>query len=292
MSKLAKCFAVLLLVLLASTILASLNLSASAQDDGEVIISPVPTLPDPSEGQAEVVLVASEGGTTNPAPGSHFYWNNSIIKLEAIPDNGYDFLQWVITGGYTPSHNEPPLLIPGPIEVDGQPALPPPRLPTASTYDSLIATQNPLYVVCGYGYTFSYEAVFVTTTPTGTERSDAIVVVADAVGGSTNPGPGTYTFAEGESFALTATPDEGQEFQYWIASGTGVAGHESTLLVDNPLNILCGIGYTYEYQPVFTATGTAAQGVPVEYLYAIIIVLAIIAVIGIGAALMYRGRSK
>ncbi len=57
--------------------------------------------------------------------------------------------------------------------------------------------------------------------------------------------------------------------------------------------IICQAGYTYSYQPVFKPTATAAPSadVPSEYLYAIIIViLAIVAVIAIEVALMYRSR--
>ena len=70
-------------------------------------------------------------------------------------------------------------------------------------------------------------------------------------------------------------------------------GHPDTI-IDNPLSPECGIGYSYDYQPVFapeSTTGTS-EGIPTEYFYAIIIVLVIIAVIGIAAALMYRSRSN
>jgi hypothetical protein len=164
--------------------------------------------------------------------------------------------------------------------------------PQTAGWDSLITSQNPLNVICGYGYTFQYQAVFVPTAPS-TPVGSAVVVVLDAIGGSINPGPGRYTFAEGSSHTMTATADEGYEFLYWIATGTGsTAGHEKTIILDNPLTIKCGIGYTYEYQPVFIPQGAETQpsGTPVEYFYAAIIILAIIAVIGIAAALMYRSR--
>jgi len=158
-----------------------------------------------------------------------------------------------------------------------------------STFDSILVTQNPLAIVWGYGYTFSCKAIFIATSPT--DRSDAVVVVKEAPGGTTNPGPGTYTFDEGSSITLTATASDGYEFQYWTAIEAGDTGHP-TLLPDNPLAPTCGISYTYEYQPVFSTVGTTntGDGLPVEYLYAIIIVLAVIVVSAIAATLMYRSK--
>ena len=234
---------------------------------------------------ATVITSATTGGTTSPIPGTYLYDQNSIIELEAIPDSGYVFLHWVITGGYTPGHNEPPLIIPDPLVPQ-----PPPRPPTTGTYDSLVVEQNPLYVECGFGYTYEYQAVFVSETP---EMDLAVVVVRDGVGGSVDPGAGTYTFAEGSSVILTATPDSGNEFMAWLASGSGVVGHEELLIMDNPLDVMCGIGYTYEYLPIFTEEGATTlpeEGIPDVYFYGAIIGLAIIAVIAIAAALMYRGK--
>lgn len=269
----------LFLVLLLSAFAAALSTDVLAQtEDAQVIITVYP----------------QEGGTTDPAPGTHNYPNGTIVILTATPNEGYEFSRWVIEGGFVTSPNQPPLIFP--IEIidpeTGEFVGAAPVLPStaASTFESIQATQNPLVIACGYGYTFSYRAEFVATAPTN--QPYAIVVVKDGAGGTTDPGPGTYTFAEGSSITLTATPDDGYEFDHWTASGTGSGGHP-TILTDNPLSPTCGIGYTYEYQPVFAPAGTTVSGgVPAEYLYAIIIVLVIIAVIGIGAALMYRSRRK
>ena len=226
----------------------------------------------------------SVGGTTSPVPGTYTYDQDSIIRIEAKPNEGYVFLHWVIIGGYTPGHNEPPLIVPNDEVIQ-----PPSRPPTLSTYDSLIVEQNPLFVECGFGYTYEYQAVFVSVAP---ERDEAVVVVKESVGGTVDPGAGTYTFGDGSSVVLTATPSSGYEFMAWLASGSGLVGHEELLIMDNPLDVMCGLGYTYEYLPIFTETGTStdSDGVPDEYFYAAIIILAIIAVVAISAALMYRNK--
>ena len=235
---------------------------------------------------AEVIVTATVGGTTSPVPGTYTYDRNDIIKIEAIPTSGYAFLHWVITGGYTPGHNEPPLIIPDPDVPQ-----PPPRPPVPGDYDSLVVQQNPLYVECGFGYTYEYQAVFVSETP---ETNLATVVVKESVGGATDPVPGTYTFAEGSSVILTATPITGYQFMAWLATGGPITGHEEILIMDNPLDVMCGVGYTYEYLPIFTLEDSDVDsgGIPEMYYIAGIIILAIVAIIAIAAALMYRGRAK
>jgi hypothetical protein len=280
LSKFAKCSVVILFVLLFSAFAVALSPNARAQSTDEANV---------------VILVSPDGGgTTDPAPDTYNYANGTVVLLTAKPDAGYKFDHWLIQGGYETTPNQPPSILP-PAFVDpntGQLIQPLPLPPsTSSTFESITAVQNPLIIACGYGYTFSYEAFFVSTAPE--ERPYAVVVVTEGPGGTTDPVPGTYTFANGSSITLTATPNDGYEFKYWTVSGTGSSGHPEIIL-DNPLSPECGIGYTYNYQPVFAPSGstTTSGGVSSDYLYVVIVILAIIAVIGIGAALMYRGRAK
>lgn len=290
----AKIEAAVLLGLLASVVVLACTTGAFAQDDAiEPPFPPNPRnlpSPPPATNTAIVALIASTGGTSDPEPGTYTYNEGDTITLEATPDSGFKFLYWVISGNFAPGHNEPPINYPEQAESDPNWV---PDFPSQATVteDSLVTSTNPLNIICGYGYTFAYQPVFTPVTPTGsTEGNDAVVVVLDALGGSTDPDPGTYRYLDGSTISLTATPDDGYDFQYWVAVGED--GHPATI-DDNPANIICGYGYTYSYQAMFAPSGTTqpATGVPIEYL-AVIIVLVIIAVIAIGAALMYRGRSN
>jgi hypothetical protein len=283
--------AAVLLSLLASVIVLACTAGAYAQDEGTYPPNPR-NLPSPpaATNTAIVAVIASTGGTSDPAPGTYTYTEGDTITLEATADSGFKFQYWIICGDYTPGHNEPPINYPENALSDPNWV---PTFPSESTLaqDSLVTSTNPLNIICGYGYTFAYQPVFAPVTPTSpNEGNDAVVVVLDALGGSTNPGPGTYRYLEDSTISLTATPDDGYDFVYWVAVGED--GHPTTI-EDNPTNIICGYGYTYSYEAVFAPSGAGQQaaGVPMEYLAAII-VLAIVAVIAIGAALMYRGRSK
>jgi hypothetical protein len=288
MSKIAKYSAALLLVLLASMILLpTLNLTF-AQDEEEPLFPGFPVIPD----QAQVIIATTVGGTTTPAPGAYVYPNQTKFEIKAIPDEGYRFAYWSISGEYLPGHNMPQVFIP----VGDEEFIPSLQQQAINVqYDSLITTQNPLDVVHGYGYTFLYQAIFVAVTPVTAPVSGGVVVL-EAVGGTSSPQPGMYSYATDAVVTLTATPSEGFEFKYWVISGGPLPGHsdvEDGVVTENPLTTHAVSGESYNYQPVFTAVGAgpATTGIPVEYLVAIV-VLVIIAVIGLGLALMYRGKAK
>ena len=87
---------------------------------------------------ATVVVLSSAGGTTSPVPGTYALADASALQLRAIPDNGWTFSHWVISG---------PGLSHGGYPFTAQP------------------TDNPYNVNHGYGSKFAYQAVF---TPEGT----------------------------------------------------------------------------------------------------------------------------
>jgi hypothetical protein len=87
---------------------------------------------------ATVIVLSSAGGTTSPVPGAYALADASAMQIRAIPDNGWTFSHWVISG---------PGLSHGGYPFTAQP------------------TENPYNVNHGYGSRFSYQAVF---TPEGT----------------------------------------------------------------------------------------------------------------------------
>jgi len=118
--------------------------------------------------------------------------------------------------------------------------------------------------------------------PPETEET-AIVVVVASVGGTTNPEPGVYKYNYAATITLEATPSTGFRFLYWTIRGSYTPGHnqppinypvnaeedpdyvpdfpdpsevaeDSLIFSTNPLQIICGYGYTYVYEPVFAPT--------------------------------------
>jgi hypothetical protein len=276
--------------------------------------------------QAEVLIVNSVGGTTDPPASttSYFYNSDDIINLTATAGDGFTFQYWIFQVLYTSGTNQPPVVVPAEGEA------PFPNLPASTqlAQDVGTLTQNPLHLICGYGYTILYQAVFApitSTVPGQGLASNAIVNVLVSTGGTTSPKAGTYTYGNGSAINLKATANDGFEFKYWIITASYIVGANQPQIVipgegeepwpqlPNPadvasvnvvdansaLQVLCGYGYTVNYQAVFAPTGSGVTppggtsgGIPVEYLYAAIAVIAIVAVIAIALAMMYMKRSK
>ena len=91
---------------------------------------------------AIVVVLAASGGTTNPPPATYALADATQLILTAIPDNGWEFSSWVISGF--------------PIEgAHGQ-------FPFDPT-----PTDNPYTVNHGYGNAYSYQPIFTPIGDTG-----------------------------------------------------------------------------------------------------------------------------
>jgi len=284
--------AYLVILSLSMVLLLASSLNVYAQDEEPFPSNPNPLFPPtpPPQPKAIVVVVASVGGTTDPEAGTYQYNYGDTIKLEATPNEGYRFLYWSISGTYTPGHglNQPPIVFPSSVDPENPgdflPQFPDPSL---LAMDSLILSTNPLTVICGYGYTFQYQPVFMSTA-TPVPGNNSIAIVLAGTGGSTNPAPGTYTYPANEDVVLTATPNAGFEFLYWVAT-SDQTGHDS-ILTDKSLAVNCQQGYTFTYQPVFKPSAAViSTGVDPTYLYVAIAVLAIVAVAAIAFAVT-RGK--
>jgi hypothetical protein len=240
--------------------------------------------------QAIVTILPSTGGSTSPAPGTYNYDNGTTIVLTATPSNGFEFKYWVVSGEFTPGHTSGAanfvtdpntgeiIQLPRPIATGG--------------IDSIVFTANPANITCGYGYTFSYQAVFAPVTggtpaPSPSPQTspptsnDQIINILPSVGGTTSPAAGTHTYTNGQAATLQATANSGFSFHYWIVTGSYTPGHQaqpqfipgvteqvpsvpqnlylptqdSLVFSVNPVTITCGYGYTYTYQAVFTPVG-------------------------------------
>lgn len=182
-------------------------------------------------GQATVDVIASVGGTTDPAASStpYTYADGTVVTLTATPGDDFVFQNWeiVTSAGGTADYN------------------------------------NPTNLTVSGGVTYAVEAVFqpLLVTPGGPLPANmataAIVVVLASVGGTTSPLPGTYALADATSFQLKATPTSGFTFDHWVIGGTplthGAYAFTDTP-TDNPYTVDHGYGNTYTYLAVFKPT--------------------------------------
>jgi hypothetical protein len=108
-----------------------------------LLAPPGQNLPNQLTNAAIVVVLASAGGTTSPAPGTYGLADATNMQLKATAFTGWQFSNWIISG--TPSTH-------GGYPVDYTP------------------TDNPYTVGHGYGYTYYYQPVF---TPVGNPQTSS-----------------------------------------------------------------------------------------------------------------------
>jgi hypothetical protein len=102
----------------------------------------VTNLPTNLATSAIIEVLAGAGGTTIPAPGTYALADATSLNLTAMPDSGWQFAHWVISG---------------------------PNLSHGGYPFTATPTDNPYNVNHGYGNTFAYQPVFVpleSTVPT------------------------------------------------------------------------------------------------------------------------------
>jgi hypothetical protein len=138
----------------------------------------------------ELTIIATEGGTTDPTPGTYTYSSGSTVTVTAIPNPGYKFSHWLL---------------------DGQ-----------------TRSQNPIQLVMIANYTLT--AVFVQIVQI--VQYTLTISVNDPTMGTTNPPPGTYTYEEGSTVTVQATPAKGYKFSYWLLDGETRTENPITITMD------------------------------------------------------------
>ncbi len=91
------------------------------------------------------------------------------------------------------------------------------------------------------------------------KATDALIGVLTSAGGTTSPKPGLYYLTDATSFNLQAIANNGWTFSHWVISGPNLShgGYPYTATpTDNPYNVNHGYGNRYDYQAVFTPTGS------------------------------------
>jgi hypothetical protein len=101
-------------------------------------------------------------------------------------------------------------------------------------------------------------------------QSQGSINMLSSVGGTTDPVPGTTSYNDGTTVTLTATPDSGYVFQYWVISTTAGSSTDSA----NPTTLPAVAGVTYDVQAVFQPIQIPIGGVsPVNLTEAAIVIV-------------------
>ena len=235
------------------TVLYTVN-NASLLTDGAVFYTvadacgnniPTPPLPD----SMQVIIAVNDAtmGTTNPAPGTHYFYEGDTAHVYAIPNTGYHLTGWSFIMNYS-----------GVTYYDT----------TINTpVDDFFSLFNSEWVIEAgdNAYSFSVTANFAA----GAAEPDTVTVnitVTDPTEGTTNPAPGTHYFETGDSLSVVALPANGYDLAGWVFSmvtGDGDTIYENQEIAASSyefFDIFSGIpavgpmldGYVFDVTPIFT----------------------------------------
>ena len=242
-----------------------------------------------------LTIVASTGGSTNPAPGDHSYAEGASASVQANPDTGYHFDHWdldlVNVGSVNPysvtmdkNHtlnaffliNNYTLTITASSGGTTNPA------PGAYSYNygtsvSVSATANANYILdhwekdtinSGSANPFSITMDNDHTLKAVFNQSFTLTIVV-TTGGSTNPPAGDHQYASGFVVSVQANPDVGHHLDHWeldLVNVGSVNPYSVTMDKNHTLNAFFLIN---NYTLTITASsGGTTDPVPGIYSYA------------------------
>lgn len=110
-----------------------------------------------------------------------------------------------------------------------------------------------------FGLIFLASLLLLSVIATVQAQNQATVTIIDTSGGTLDPAAGTYTYNDGTTVSITATPDvAGISFSYWVID-TPSGSRTST---DNPLTFPVTGGTTYTVQGIFQVSETISRAPP------------------------------
>jgi len=213
-------------------------------------------------GPYQLTINPAAGGTTIPPPEDYSYSYVTNVTVTAIPDPGYILDYWTDSSGHFMGSANPITLIVN-WNVTLQPVYentasakrtltilagsngttdPPPKDYTYPYGENVTITAIPdpgyflEYWTDGSGHNFGegQDQLMLTMTWNFTDQpvfenaatAERTLTINATVGGTTSPPPGNYTYGYNASVTVTAVPDPGYIFDYWV-SGFWLMGNQN-----------------------------------------------------------------
>jgi len=235
-----------------------------------------------------LTIITTAGGTTNPASGTYTYIEGTNVQVSASPNENYTFVYWELDGSYNGTNNPTTVLMntnhtlkavfamitytltittatggttspaPGTHTYASGASVNVTALPSVNYFfdhwvldGSPAGTANPISVLMNNNRTL--QAVF--------SLINYTLAITTTIGGTTNPAPGTYTYASGSSVNVTATPYNNYKFVRWQLDGSNVTDNPITVQMNgnHTLNAVFQL-LTYRLTIVSSTGGTMDLG--------------------------------
>lgn len=237
-----------------------------------------------------LTILGSTGGTTDPVPGTHVHVNGSYASVTAIPDTHYLLDYWMLDGN--PAGADNPLSV---LMTDDHTLQPFFKLhnytltitvtaggttdPTPGTYTYEAPTNVVVEAIPSVGYLFDYwefdgenigsenpVTVYVGSSHTLKAFFTPItyqLTITTTSGGTTDPVPGTYTYAVDSSVEVTAIPDADYVFDHWELDTVDVgSANPYTVLMDEDHTLEAVFTYSPAPPPLSVSTSPPSATIP------------------------------
>lgn len=250
--------------------------------------------------QYTLTITAGSGGTTTPAPGTYTYDSGVSVTVTAAANSGYKFKNWLLDSAVstsnpivvlmTQNHNlqavfEP--VIPTKYSLTILVSIGGSTSPAAGTYQYDIGASVSVSATATSGFIFSswlLDGVVFTVNPISitmnkdhtlqawfavpTKRSLAISINGS---GTTSPSAGTYSYDDGTTASVTATPNSGNYFKSWTVNSATFTSNPLILIMDKDYVVVANFQPTQppppdKYKLTITAvTGGSTNPLPGTY---------------------------
>jgi parallel beta-helix repeat protein len=251
---------------------ATLNLTGENLSQNVTFTSPTSTY--------ELTVNSAVGGTTDPNSGSYTYNSDDSATVTATPQTGYAFAYWLLDSQtnttnatieitMNSNHTIKPVFTQLTYELTINSAPGGQTSPISGSYTYNHSETASITASASEGYQFEHWlldgqtnttsptiSLSMTTNHTLTPVFTQItyeLTINSAVGGTTLPTNGSYTYNYAQTATITATPSEGYQFAGWLLDG-------QTDTTDNTINIEMLANHTIT--PIFaeaTTTITATK---------------------------------
>jgi len=241
-----------------------------------------------------LTIIATAGGTTNPASGTYTYTEGTNVQVTAIPDSSYKLAYWELDGAYNGTNNPTTVLmdknhtlkaifavitytltittttggttdpVPGTYTYDAGSSVPVQAFPSANyMFDHWVlngspaGSDNPIDVLMNDNHTL--HAVF--------SLINYTLTITATAGGTTDPAPGAYVYASGSSVIITAVPDANYKFIHWEIDGSNVTDNPITVLMDKDYTLHAVFELLTYRLTILSSDGGTTDPVPGTYTY-------------------------
>jgi outer membrane protein assembly factor BamB len=210
-------------------------------------------------------ITTSDGGTTDPVPGTYTYYEGTAIAITAISGTGYEFNHWQLDDSWNYSN---PIIVRMHAnhtlhavftysvtikahcyteDVDVSVSISMDDVPTGyttpNTFTNLTGTHNftiPINDLDGHPFK-QWDTGDTNTTITVTLGGEHVayyqgrynLTITTTAGGTTNPPSGNYTYWDGTHVSVTATPSLGYLLDHWELDTVNVGASNPIVVVMN-----------------------------------------------------------